>query len=215
VREALNVVCVVDCAGEGAGLDEMSPPGDVQCQPAKLRRAVKDGPTGPSAASCEAASLTARNSGATREITRGRGSETLARAGRRNGELPTSCLLLGVSAAPLPRHGNHLRGGPPDPDSHLRSCQESLKSDAREPPDAAASAVDRCDLVPAARPHTPPTAGSALPAGVMFDLDCESADRGRQALVVPDQQSPHGREASPERRSTSCLKARAGRAARR
>ena len=27
VREALNVVCVVDCAGEGAGLDEMSPSG--------------------------------------------------------------------------------------------------------------------------------------------------------------------------------------------
>jgi hypothetical protein len=106
-------------------------PGDVQCQPAKLRRAVKDGPTGPSAASREAASLTARNSGATREITRGRGSETparTARAGRRNGELPTSCLLLGVSAAPLPRHGNHLRGGPPDPDSHLRSCPESQKS---------------------------------------------------------------------------------------
>ena len=27
VREALNVVCVVDCAGEGAGLDELSPSG--------------------------------------------------------------------------------------------------------------------------------------------------------------------------------------------
>ena len=106
-------------------LTRCRPPGDVQCQPAKLRRAVKDGPTGPSAASCEAASLTARNSGATREITPGRGSETPARTGRRNGELPTSCLLLGVSAAPLPRHGNHLRGGPPDPDSHLRSCPES------------------------------------------------------------------------------------------
>ena len=125
VREALNVVCVVDCAGEGAGLDEMSPSGRLQCQPAKLRRAVKDGPTGPSAASCEAASLTARNGGATREITRERGSETPARTGRRNGELPTSRLLLGVSAAPLPRHGNHLRSGPPDPDSHLRSCPES------------------------------------------------------------------------------------------
>jgi hypothetical protein len=38
VRDALNVVCVVDCAGEGAGLDEMSPSG---------RRSVPTSEAGP------------------------------------------------------------------------------------------------------------------------------------------------------------------------
>ena len=128
VREVLNVVCVVDCAAEGGGLDEMSPSGRRSMPTSGAGPGSQGRPNRAERSSCEAASLTARNSGATREITRGRGSETPARTGRRNGELPTSCLLLGVSAAPLPRHGNHLRGGPLDPDSHLRSCPESRYS---------------------------------------------------------------------------------------
>jgi hypothetical protein len=54
-----------------AGLDVLPagrPWGDVHCQSAELGRAVKGWPRGPSAASRAAASLTARNRAATREI---------------------------------------------------------------------------------------------------------------------------------------------------
>jgi hypothetical protein len=76
VRGVFDIAYVVDCDGRVDVLTRTSPRGDVHCQPAELRRAVKDGPNGPSAASREAASLTARNSGATRGRLRpGQGSE--------------------------------------------------------------------------------------------------------------------------------------------
>jgi hypothetical protein len=68
VRRAVEVACGVDDAAKVDVLADVAPRGDVRCQQAQLSRAVKDGPNGPSAASRAAASLTARNSGATREI---------------------------------------------------------------------------------------------------------------------------------------------------